>query len=214
MARARDNLWPEARIKKLLALLAKGKSSAEIAKALGKSVTRNAVLGKIHRLKLAGELGAPYKAAKPEKPKDDPAVAKAKRVLARQHRVSYGFGAAAVPSLSTPPRELKATEYDAIDPSTPGLLRMMDLRAHHCRWPLNNALGGEYYFCGDKRQGLRPYCEKHVAIAYDGRGKNANSAKADKTPAAIDGDEQGRAGRQKSMRGAVCVSLNTATPNK
>lgn len=178
MAEARDNLWPEARIKKLLALLAQGKSSAEIAKALGNGITRSAVLGKIHRLKQAGKLGAPYKAAKPEKSKDDPAVAKVKRVLARQHRLSYGFGAAAVPSLSTPPREITATEYDAIDPSTPGLLRMMDLRAHHCRWPLNNALGGEYYFCGDKRQGLRPYCEKHVAVAYYPPMKGRNNAAA------------------------------------
>lgn len=162
----RTDIWPPARVKRMLALLARGKSSAEIAKALGPPITRSAVLGKIHRLKLAGKLGAPYKAAKPEKPKEDPAVAKAKRVLARQHRLSYGFGAAALPTVSVPPRELEMTAYDAIDPRTPGLLRIEDLKAHHCRWPLNNALGGEYYFCGDKRKGARPYCEKHVAIAY------------------------------------------------
>jgi GcrA cell cycle regulator len=173
MAKARDNLWPEARVKRMLALMAQGKSSAQIAKALGKGTTRNAVLGKIHRLKLADKLEAPYKV---EKPKDDPAVAKVKRVLARQHRASYGFGAAAVPSLSTPPRKIEATEYDAIDPATPGLLRMMELRRHHCRWPLNNALGGEYYFCGDQKVAGRSYCEKHAAIAYHPPMRGRNNA--------------------------------------
>jgi GcrA cell cycle regulator len=175
MAKARDNLWPEARVKRMLALKAQGKSSAQIAKALGTGTTRSAVIGKLHRLKLAGKLDAPYKV---EKPKPDPAVAKVKRVLARQHRASYGFGAAAAPSLSTPPREIEATEYDAIDPATPGLLRMMELRRHHCRWPLNNALGGDYYFCGDQKVAGRPYCEKHVAIAYyPSRGRNNATAK-------------------------------------
>jgi GcrA cell cycle regulator len=172
----RTDIWPPARVKALLALLAQGKSSAQIAKALGKNVTRNAVLGKIHRLKLADKLDAPYKPLKPETPKDDPAVAKVKRVLARQHRASYGFGAAALPTVPVPPREIKATEYDAIDPKTPGLLRMMELRRHHCRWPLNNALGGEYYFCGDQKVTGRPYCEKHVAIAYHPPMRGRNNA--------------------------------------
>jgi GcrA cell cycle regulator len=173
MAKARDNLWPEARVKRMLALMAQGKSSAQIAKALGKGITRNAVLGKIHRLKHADTLDAPYTV---ETPKDDPEVAKVTRVLARPHRPSYGFGAASVPSLSTPPREIKATEYDAIDPKTPGLLRMMELRRHHCRWPLNNALGGEYYFCGDQKVAGRPYCEKHAAIAYHPPMRGRNNA--------------------------------------
>ena len=43
---------------------------------------------------------------------------------------------------------------------------MLDLKPHHCRWPLNNALGGEYYFCGDQRQSGKPYCEAHTALAY------------------------------------------------
>jgi GcrA cell cycle regulator len=176
MAKARDNFWPEARVKRMLALMAQGKSSAQIAKALGKGITRNAVLGKIHRLKLAGELDAPYKPSKPETPKDDPEVVKVRRVLARQHRPSYGFGAAALPTVPVPPREIRATEYDAIDPKTPGLLRMMELRRHHCRWPLNNALGGEYYFCGDQKVAGRPYCEKHAAIAYHPPMRGRNNA--------------------------------------
>lgn len=169
MVKLCDNLWPAARTKKLLALKAQGKSSAEIAKALGGNVTRNAVLGKIHRLVAAGVLHSPRSPGNPPKvikPKPDPAVAKVHRVLARHHRVSYGFGAAAVPAVPMPPRELKTTKYDAIDPATPGLLRVDDLKTHHCRWPLNNALGGEYYFCGDQRQSGKAYCEAHTALAY------------------------------------------------
>jgi hypothetical protein len=65
------------------------------------------------------------------------------------------------------PRAATLAPYDTIDPRTPGLLRLEDLQPHNCRWPLNSAMQGEYFFCGGLRDGARPYCPTHVARAYD-----------------------------------------------
>ncbi len=164
-------IWDAKATGLLIRLHREGCSAAQIAKALRNKVTRNAVLGKVHRLRGSGHLEpATTNAADLAR---TVSVAKSQsREIARQHKASTGFGSAAVPSVVVPPRPLSVTEYDTIDPKTPGLLRMMELRRHHCRWPLNNALGGEYYFCGDQKAAGRPYCERHAAIAYDVRHKS------------------------------------------
>ena len=172
-------IWDAKATGLLIKLHREGCSAAQIAKALRNKVTRNAVLGKVHRLRGVGQLEpATTNAADLAR---TVAVAKSKsREIARQHKPSTGFGSAAVPSVVIPPRPISVTEYDTIDPKTPGLLRMTELRRHHCRWPLNNALGGEYYFCGEQQAPDRPYCEKHAAIAYDTKGKikETHNAKA------------------------------------
>jgi GcrA cell cycle regulator len=170
-----DFVWDAKATGVLLKMHREGCSAAQIAKALRNKVTRNAVLGKVHRLRGSGQLNPAIKTAAglSESNARATSVAKAKsRQIARQHKPSTGFGSAAVPSVVVPPRPISVTEYDTIDPKTPGLLRMMELRRHHCRWPLNSALGGEYYFCGDQKVVGRPYCERHAAIAYDVRHKS------------------------------------------
>lgn len=173
-----DDFWTKARVARLVAMTAQGFSSTQVARKLGGGITRNAVLGKLYRLR---KQGLPPKAGEPKpEPKPEPKAAKPKaaKLPRKQHKQSFGFGAAATPNPATPPTPVPLTDYDGIDPRTPGLLRIMDLKAHHCRWPLNNALGGEYYFCGDKRQGMKPYCEKHNAKAYTKVIKDQNDAAA------------------------------------
>jgi GcrA cell cycle regulator len=165
-------IWDAKAIALLIRLHREKCSAAQIAKALRNKVTRNAVLGKVHRLRGSGHLEpATTNAADPARTVSV-AKPKSRQIAQQQHKPSMGFGAAAVPSVPIPPRPLSVTEYDTIDPKTPGLLRMMELRRHHCRWPLNNALGGEYSFCGDQKAAGRPYCERHAAIAYDVRHKS------------------------------------------
>ena len=148
--------WTGPIIAKLQRLWAAGKSAGQIADALGGGTTRNAVLGKLHRLRLRGETIVSKSSAPPKaKPQPKPR---------QQHSVTYGWRA---PKESlVPPVAIKATPHDTIDPKTPTLLRMEDLKAHHCRWPLNNALGGEYYFCGERKISGKPYCQTHCDVAY------------------------------------------------
>ena len=142
--------WTPAAIATLARMLRAGNSSSQIAKALN-GVTRNAVLGKIYRMRKAA----------PEPKKATPKA----RLPKRQHAIG-SFGAGRRPATEVLPRPLAVTPHDGIDPKTPGLLRRMDLQRHHCRWPLNNAAGGEYYFCGDQKAPGRPYCPAHAAAAY------------------------------------------------
>ncbi len=72
--------WTDERVALLKQLWGEGKTAAEIAKALGEGVTRNAVIGKAHRLKLSNRVSPiqqndnvkpaePEKKAKPVVPK-------------------------------------------------------------------------------------------------------------------------------------------------
>ena len=45
-------------------------------------------------------------------------------------------------------------------------VRMIDLQRHHCRWPLADGLGADYY-CGDPRARDKSYCPAHCAVAYN-----------------------------------------------
>ena len=148
--------WTGAVVAKLRRLWAEGKSAGQIADALGGGTTRNAVLGKLHRLRLRGETIVSKSSAPPKaKPQPKPR---------QQHSVTYGWRA---PKESlVPPAVIATTTHDTIDPKTPTLLRMEDLKAHHCRWPLNSALGGEYYFCGERQISGKPYCQTHCDVAY------------------------------------------------
>jgi len=151
--------WTSRALATLAHMAREGSNSTQIAEVLGNGLTRNAVLGKIHRLRGKGT-SLPTSAATPAlKPKPKP---KPKPKL---------FAPVALT-----PRPATLTPYDTIDPKTPGLLRMMDLQAHSCRWPLNSALQGEYYFCGGLREGARPYCPTHVALAYNFRSKTQAQA--------------------------------------
>ena len=159
--------WTSRALATLARMTRAGANSSQIAAALGNGITRNAVLGKIHRMRSKGT-ALPTSAATPAlKPKPKPKP----RPPARQHALSYGFGAAARPTPDAPPRPVVLTPHDTIDPKAPGLLRMMDLARPHCRWPLNSATQGEYYFCGAPQVLNRPYCPAHVALAYDNRNK-------------------------------------------
>lgn len=156
--------WTPKAIATLARMLRAGATSAQIAKALGNGLTRNAILGKHHRMRKEGiELPTGSEGARKAVP--EPKA----RPPARQHAVGY-FGAGARPATEVLPRPLAVTPHDTIDPRTPGLLRMEDLKKHHCRWPLNSAAGGEYYFCGESVIAGKPYCQAHCDAAYNKPG--------------------------------------------
>ena len=149
--------WTSRALATLARMAQAGSNSTQIAAALGNGLTRNAILGKIHRLRGKGT-ALPTSAATPAlKPKPKPK-----------------------PKLFAPvaltPRPVALSFYDTVDPLTPGLLRLEDLQPHDCRWPLNSATQGEYYFCGAPQVFGKPYCPAHVALAYDNRNKRQAQA--------------------------------------
>jgi len=163
--------WTPKAVGILIRMTRAGANSGEIAQTIGNGLTRNAVLGKAHRLR-AGGMSVPTCALSTVKAAPKPPATPRSR--AGTTHVGYAFGKRFTKDV--PPKLMKATPHDTIDPKTPGLVRMMDLQPHSCRWPLNSATQGEYYFCGDLREGARPYCPTHVALAYDFRSKTQAQA--------------------------------------
>ena len=140
-----DLAWTDDRVERLKALWKDGLSASQVAKALG-GVTRNAVIGKLHRLKLTGSrptLPRPRRLSSPRPP----------RPARRLRRPSL---APLVPAAAAPPEG-------------PGLFRSFtELKPRCCKWPIGDPLGGEFSLCGRPTDG-RPYCAGHHKTAHQPR---------------------------------------------
>jgi len=144
--------WTDDRVALLSKLWADGLSASQIAAELG-GVTRNAVIGKVHRLGLSGR-------AKP-----------ANSSIKRPKRASNkGYGK----SKSSPRSGNKGMSLSVVtrtvieDIPEPESLKMnlVDLTECTCRWPSGDPATSDFHFCGHKTKEDSPYCEYHSRLAY------------------------------------------------
>ena len=143
--------WTEDRVGALKKLWLEGQSASQIAKQLGGGVTRNAVIGKVHRLGLSGRAAPSQPApAQPSAPRRIEAV-QAKPVQA----------SAPVP---------------APIPDLPGTATVMTLGAHMCKWPIGDPSSNEFSFCGRRSDEGHPYCVEHSRVAYQPATKKNGSS--------------------------------------
>jgi GcrA cell cycle regulator len=151
--------WTEERVELLKKLWAEGLSASQIAGRLG-GVTRNAVIGKVHRLGLAGR-------------------ATSSRSSAPRPRRTHVPRANRAPSLMFGTRGNTALkpQYEAEQDAEPAPLvelviplneraSIMTLKESMCRWPIGDPGEPEFHFCGRKKCGTLPYCEHHARMAY------------------------------------------------
>jgi len=139
--------WTEPRIETLTRLWRSGLSAAQIARTLG-GVTRNAVIGKLHRLGLAGR-------ATPQSPRP----IRTARASSRPPRVRRH------PQTSLPARlhEARAPELEATEIA--GAFDLATLASHACRWPIGDPRATGFGFCG-RTVNAGSYCEAHRRRAY------------------------------------------------
>jgi GcrA cell cycle regulator len=158
--------WTDERVATLKKLWLDGLSASQIAKQLG-GVTRNAVIGKVHRLGLSGR-AAPsqptrpaFKAPRPARP-----VAAAPSP-APQRRISESASPVVQPMPAASRKE------------APGSATVLTLGAHMCKWPIGDPATDGFTFCGTGIGASEgPYCETHAQIAYQpqqARKKNGAS---------------------------------------
>lgn len=147
--------WSEARVHELKAMLAQDLSASQIAKALGGGVTRNAVIGKIHRLGLAGG-----------RPPSPPGRARPTTPVRTRRRVT------SKPPSPPPPRPRPpgggAGARIACPAPVLDVVAAFDLSAlprRACRWPIGDPRHAGFGFCAAPAQ-RPPYCEGHRARAY------------------------------------------------
>ncbi|MDG1727324.1 MAG: GcrA family cell cycle regulator [Emcibacteraceae bacterium] len=130
--------WTDDRVEKLRELWDKGLSASQIANELAEGVTRNAVIGKAHRMGLA---------SRPSPVKSDPA----KRAAA-----------AAAKKKAAVPKKAPASKVT----STGGKVSILDLTESMCKWPIGHPGEANFHFCGKPSQPTFPYCANHCVEAY------------------------------------------------
>jgi len=154
--------WSGASIALLRRRWAEGASARAIAKELGSGVSRCAVLGKVHRLKLKQP---DFKRRRKERVRPRRRAAKSKRAGRRAvTRLTAAFHALGLDTVFGAPDVRAAHQYagKAFGPAC-GLL---DLTQATCRWPIGEPDDADFAFCGAAPFKRYPYCVRHCLIAY------------------------------------------------
>ena len=153
--------WTDEKVLKLRELWTKGHTASEIAGMLGET-TRNAVIGKAHRLNL--EERAPSK-SKPNSEKKDATKSQ--------------------PKLRGPAS--RKSKFNSIlldknfEPENPTSLE--NLTDQTCKWASGHPDEENFYFCGRKPVDAFPYCKLHILYAYQPKGqKEEGLNKEDELP--------------------------------
>lgn len=184
--------WTDERVETLKKMWGEGQSASQIAKELG-GVTRNAVIGKVHRLGLSNRAGSgggstakaaakekPAAAAKPAakpapKPKAAPASTPPKEEpeldengipisAARRAIIPAGQPLPPQPSANEISPEALAKVSEV--EKTAKRISLMELTEKTCKWPVGDPATDDFWFCGLGVQQGKPYCEAHVGVAF------------------------------------------------
>lgn len=165
--------WTEDRVEILSKLWAEGLSASQIAKQLG-GVTRNAVIGKVHRLGLSGR-------ATPSRP--------SKRKVATPRTTAKATSrAVSKPSMPRKPRPIAPTYTPPPPPLKAKLLpsgefaTILTVTDDTCKWPVGDPSSDDFHFCGRNTQEGGPYCRAHSSVAYQPARRRGATTKAIANP--------------------------------
>jgi len=161
------NAWTEERVERLKKLWSDGLSASQIAAELGGGVTRNAVIGKVHRLGLSGR-GKPSGTGTPRPRKVAPRTPSAPTTFDQLRRRTATALAPARAPLPEAEAEVAYRPLPVEEVVIPMSKRVtiMELRDSMCRWPLGDPSTPEFRFCGARAGTAMPYCGYHAQLAY------------------------------------------------
>ncbi len=161
--------WTDERVELLKKLWSDGLSASQIAGELG-GITRNAVIGKVHRLGLSGRAKS-----------SSSGTARPRKARASGHMLRVSR-----PSMRGNTALAHAYEHD-IGPE-PELIEniipigqrrtILELTEEPCRWPIGDPGSPDFFFCGGNTLESLPYCAYHSRIAY----QPVNDRRRDRRP--------------------------------
>ena len=146
--------WNEEKIAKLVELWGKGSTASQIAEIIG-GVSRNAVIGKAHRLNLSS------------------------KVKTRNASSNQNFENNSEKNNSTP-RQGRKDKFKSLliekdfEPENPKKLEELDESS--CKWPIGHPEEESFYFCGRSSLKDFSYCKLHLLYAYQPKGKREEPA--------------------------------------
>ena len=158
--------WNEEKVEKLKELWGKGSTASQIAKIIG-GISRNAVIGKAHRLNLSS------------------------KIKTRNVSSSQNFDNSSEED-SSKQRKSRKSKFQSLiiekdfEPENPKKLEELDESS--CKWPIGHPEEQSFYFCGRSSLKDFSYCKLHLIYAYQPKGRKEEPVtdKDEETPQYID----------------------------
>jgi GcrA cell cycle regulator len=157
--------WTDERVELLRKLWSEGLSASQIAAQLG-SVTRNAVIGKVHRLKLSSRGRTTTAAPRQKKAPSSAGGGKSVSRASVTRSITTSIGATALQTqFDVAPVVRYRPAEDVVVPIS-RRLQLVQLSERTCKWPNGDPLTEEFSFCGNDTAETGPYCTYHSRIAF------------------------------------------------
>jgi len=158
--------WTDERVELLRKLWAEGLSASQIASQLG-GVSRNAVIGKVHRLKLSSRGRATAAPARPKKPATGTVRTSVRSASVSRPMMTSSIGATALQvQFDAEPIARHVVRPIAEVVPISRHLQLVELTEHTCKWPNGDPLSEDFDFCGNNTAETGPYCSYHSRIAF------------------------------------------------
>ncbi|WP_019219155.1 GcrA family cell cycle regulator [Bartonella florencae] len=163
--------WTDERVELLKKFWSEGLSASQIAAQLG-GVSRNAVIGKVHRLKLPGRGKTAQGGARAQKTSAaSPSSTRMRRTPStvlptNSTSCSVGVTALKVELVAEDVKETSVPEKPNVVVPISRHLNLLQLSENTCRWPVGDPLSSDFHFCGADSGENSPYCTFHAKIAF------------------------------------------------
>lgn len=160
--------WTDERVELLRKLWSDGLSASQIAAQLG-GVSRNAVIGKVHRLKLSARgrsTAAPTRQKKVSHGSSGTKTAARAASVSRPMPVSIGATALQAHFDAEPVARQVLRPVENVVVPISRRLQLIQLTERTCKWPNGDPLTEDFNFCGNDAAETGPYCSYHARIAF------------------------------------------------
>jgi GcrA cell cycle regulator len=152
--------WTEEKVAKLRELWGKGNTASQIAEIIG-GISRNAVIGKAHRLNLSAKIKT--------------------RTATSNHNFENSLDEKITKSKRVRRSKFKSLIIEKdFEPENPKQLEELD--ENSCKWPIGHPDEKSFYFCGRSSLKDFSYCKLHLLYAYQPKGKKEEVSEKEDVP--------------------------------